>query len=160
LERLRFIAAARRLGFALADVRALLAARESGAQPCARVLQALDTQLATINQRIAELLRLRADLQHLRGIGAPLQHPEPNRVGLRVWLEPAGAIGLEAVRDRPAAPRALLGAIAVVRIGTLADLIHVVEGVAIAHDRRADDVPHVLRLGCLVCGGKALLNTR
>lgn len=28
----------------------------------------------------------------------------------------------------------------------------VVEGVATAHDRRADDLPHVLRLRCLVCG--------
>ncbi len=66
LERLRFIASARSLGFALADVGELLDARDAGDAPCERVLDALDTQLATLDQRIANLLALRDDLRHLR----------------------------------------------------------------------------------------------
>lgn len=49
LERLRFIASARSLGFALADIGALLAARDAGDAPCERVLDALDAQLATLD---------------------------------------------------------------------------------------------------------------
>lgn len=66
LERLRFIASARSLGFALADIAELLAARDAGDAPCERVLEALDAQLATLDQRIADLLALREDLRALR----------------------------------------------------------------------------------------------
>lgn len=69
LERLRFIASARSLGFALADVGELLAARDAGNAPCERVLDALDAQLATLDRRIADLLTLRDDLRHLRAEG-------------------------------------------------------------------------------------------
>nr|WP_254150809.1 hypothetical protein [Candidatus Chloroploca mongolica] len=53
----------------------------------------------------------------------PLQHPEQDRVGLRIRLEPAGAIGLEAVRDWATAPLALLGTKAMALVGALARLI-------------------------------------
>lgn len=66
LERLRFIASARSLGFALADIGELLAARDAGDAPCERVLEALDAQLATLDRRIADLLALREDLRALR----------------------------------------------------------------------------------------------
>lgn len=69
LERLHFIASARSLGFALLDIGELLAARDAGDAPCERVLDALDTQLATLDQRIADLLALRDDLRHLRAEG-------------------------------------------------------------------------------------------
>lgn len=69
LERLRFIVSARSLGFALADVAELLAARDAGDAPCQRVLDALDVQLVKLDQRIADLLVLREDLQHLRTEG-------------------------------------------------------------------------------------------
>jgi MerR family copper efflux transcriptional regulator len=69
LDRLRFIASARSLGFALADVGELLAARDAGDAPCERVLDALDAQLATLDRRIADLLALRDDLRHLRAEG-------------------------------------------------------------------------------------------
>lgn len=72
LERLRFIASARSLGFTVADIGALLAARDTGDAPCAHVLAALDTQLATLDQRLANLVTLRADLQHLRSVGEAL----------------------------------------------------------------------------------------
>ncbi|HMQ32935.1 MAG TPA: heavy metal-responsive transcriptional regulator [Chloroflexaceae bacterium] len=69
LERLRFIVSARSLGFALADIGALLAARDAGQAPCERVLDALDAQLASLDRRITDLLALREDLQHLRAEG-------------------------------------------------------------------------------------------
>lgn len=69
LERLRFIASARSLGFALTDIGALLAARDVGEAPCERVLDALDVQLATLDRRIADLLALRDDLRQLRAEG-------------------------------------------------------------------------------------------
>jgi DNA-binding transcriptional MerR regulator len=69
LERLRFIASARSLGFALADIGELLAARDAGDAPCERVLDALDAQLATLDRRIADLLALRDDLRYLRAEG-------------------------------------------------------------------------------------------
>jgi len=69
LERLRFIASARSLGFALADIGALLAARDQGRAPCERMLDALGTQLVSLDRRIADLLALREDLRRLRTEG-------------------------------------------------------------------------------------------
>lgn len=69
LERLRFIAGARSLGFALADIHALLLARDEGNAPCERVLHRLDTQLVALDRRIADLLALREELRRLRAEG-------------------------------------------------------------------------------------------
>ena len=69
LDRLRFIASARSLGFGLADISELLVARDSGEQPCERVLDALDAQLVSLDRRIADLLALREDLRALRAEG-------------------------------------------------------------------------------------------
>lgn len=69
LDRLRFIASARSLGFSLADISELLAARDRDDAPCARVLTALDAQITTLDRRIADLLALREDLRHLRREG-------------------------------------------------------------------------------------------
>lgn len=69
LDRLRFIASARSLGFSLAEIRDLLAARDMDEAPCERVLKALDTQLIALDRRIADLFALREDLCHLRTEG-------------------------------------------------------------------------------------------
>jgi DNA-binding transcriptional MerR regulator len=69
LDRLRFIASARSLGFTLSDISDLLIARDSGEAPCERVLDALDAQLVSLDQRIADLLALREDLRALRAEG-------------------------------------------------------------------------------------------
>lgn len=79
LERLRFIASARSLGFSLADVAEILAARDQGIAPCDRVLMVLDEQLATINHRIADLLALRDHLRAIRDEGA--QRPRDDIAG-------------------------------------------------------------------------------
>jgi len=80
IERLRFIASARSLGFSLADVAEILTAREQGIAPCDRVLELLDTQLQQLDQRIADLLALRDDLRTIRTEGA--QRPRDDVAGM------------------------------------------------------------------------------
>ena len=76
VERLRFIASARSLGFALREIVEILAARDQGIAPCNRVLGTLDSQLATLDQRIADLLTLREDLYRIRTLGAELSRDD------------------------------------------------------------------------------------
>lgn len=71
-ERLRLIASARSLGFSLNDITNILAARDAGIAPCDRVLDTLDHHIRAIEQRIADLLRLRDTLSELRQSGSAL----------------------------------------------------------------------------------------
>ncbi len=71
-ERLRFIAGARSLGFALVDIADMLAARDGGEAACRRVLKTLDQRLIEIDRRIADLVALRETLTQLRREGAAL----------------------------------------------------------------------------------------
>ena len=72
VERLRFIASARALGLTLAEIAAILAARDQGSAPCARVLAALDGRLADLDRRLAAMVALRENLAQLRQAGAAL----------------------------------------------------------------------------------------
>ncbi|WP_339462874.1 MerR family transcriptional regulator [Pseudomonas sp. EA_105y_Pfl2_R69] len=58
LQRLRFIARARRLGFSLKDVQAILARAESGSAPCGEVRDLLGNRLAALQAHIDECQRL------------------------------------------------------------------------------------------------------
>ncbi len=58
LRRLRFIARARRLGFSLKDVQAILARADSGTAPCGEVRDLLSERLGTLEAHIAECQRL------------------------------------------------------------------------------------------------------
>ena len=72
IARLRFIASARGLGIGLTEIATILAARDQGVPPCDQLLGTLDTQLAALDQRIADLLALREDLHRIRTLGAEL----------------------------------------------------------------------------------------
>ncbi len=72
VERLRFIASARSLGFSLDDIAEILAARDNGIAPCQRVLDAVAQRLTEIDHRIADLLALRDILKRLQSEGAVL----------------------------------------------------------------------------------------
>ena len=72
VERLRYIASARSLGFSLADIIEFLTARDQGTLPCQRVLDSLDGRLTDIDRRIADLLALRDTLNRIRSDGAAL----------------------------------------------------------------------------------------
>ena len=63
LKRLRFIRRAKALGFSLIDIRALLALSDE--RSVAKVKRAAELKLADIEQRIAELERIRAGLHRL-----------------------------------------------------------------------------------------------
>ena len=63
LKRLRFIARARRLGFSLKDVQAILARADSGAEPCAEVRELLGERLHALEAHIAECQRLAGVMQ-------------------------------------------------------------------------------------------------
>jgi DNA-binding transcriptional MerR regulator len=72
IERLRFIASARSLGFGLADIGEFLAARDADTLPCKRVLDSFDERIQDINRRIADLMALRETLTRVRKDGAAL----------------------------------------------------------------------------------------
>lgn len=63
LRRLRFIRRAKALGFSLADIRALLSLSDE--RNVAKVKRAAEARLADVEQRLAELERIRNGLQAL-----------------------------------------------------------------------------------------------
>lgn len=63
IDRMRFIQGAQRLGLRLADVRELLALRETGECPCEPAATLLRQRLAEINEQITNLVALREQLQ-------------------------------------------------------------------------------------------------
>lgn len=65
VELLAFIKAAQRLGITLDEIGEILAFRDRGEQPCAYVRQVLRRQVAEIDERIADLKRLRGELTAL-----------------------------------------------------------------------------------------------
>lgn len=66
VERVRFIAGARRLDFSLDAIAEFLAARDEGRLPNQRVLDLLDQHVAEVDRRIADLLALREMLDCIR----------------------------------------------------------------------------------------------
>lgn len=64
-DRLRFIKHARDLGFAVDDVRALLALAAEPDRPCGRADEIARTQLAAVDRKIAQLRRLKGELQRM-----------------------------------------------------------------------------------------------
>jgi len=63
--RLTFIKTAQHLGLSLDEIREVLALREAGTPPCEHVRGVLRQQVRDISRRIADLRRLRQDLQTL-----------------------------------------------------------------------------------------------
>jgi Cd(II)/Pb(II)-responsive transcriptional regulator len=66
VERLRTIRGCRALDLSLDEIRALLAQVDGSARDCAGIDRAIDEHLAHVDERIAALQRLRAQLQELR----------------------------------------------------------------------------------------------
>ncbi len=64
--RLAFIKTAQRLGLSLTEIGEILAFKERGERPCGYVLSVLEAQLAGMDRRIGELVRLRAELVALK----------------------------------------------------------------------------------------------
>lgn len=69
VDRLKFIAGARRLDFSLNDIGEILALRDRREAPCRFVLDLLQQKADAISQRISELQRLEAELRQLYTLG-------------------------------------------------------------------------------------------
>ncbi|MFD5700266.1 heavy metal-responsive transcriptional regulator [Streptomyces lasiicapitis] len=63
--RLAFIRDAQHAGLTLAEIRGILALRDSGEAPCGHVTDLIDEHLEEINRRMAELRKTRAALRDL-----------------------------------------------------------------------------------------------
>ena len=64
-QRLWFIRRAQGLGLSLREIAAILAVRDAGVAPCRHVRVLAETKVAELDQRIAELHHLRAELNQL-----------------------------------------------------------------------------------------------
>jgi DNA-binding transcriptional MerR regulator len=69
VNRVRFVAGARRLEFSLDDITEILALRDRQEAPCRVVLDLLEEKAAEVRQRIAELQRLETELRELQALG-------------------------------------------------------------------------------------------
>ncbi len=79
-DRLAFIANAQVAGFTLAEIRSVLAIRDSGDPPCRHVATLIGLHLAQVERRIAELTRTHdvlIDLQRRAAAINPADCPEP-----------------------------------------------------------------------------------
>lgn len=79
VELLTFVKAAQRLGLRLDEIRKILDFRERGERPCGYVRDVLRREVAEINERIAELQRLRAELTALDRLADELPEPDEPR---------------------------------------------------------------------------------
>jgi MerR family mercuric resistance operon transcriptional regulator len=81
LDRMLFIRGAQRLGLRLAEIRELLAVRDTGVCPCGPAETLLSQHIGEIDREIARLARLRADLAGmvagLSGPSGPCPDPVP-----------------------------------------------------------------------------------
>ena len=62
LERLAFIKRAQMLGFSLDEIRQIIAERQAGHSPCARVREIVRRRLAELDERMKEMRRYRREL--------------------------------------------------------------------------------------------------
>lgn len=69
VARLQFVAGARALDFSLDDIAEILALRDRREAPCRAVLNLLQEKEEEISRRIAELKRLKVELQQLYTLG-------------------------------------------------------------------------------------------
>ena len=78
VERLRFVAGARRLDFTLDDIAEILALRDRREAPCRVVLNLLQEKADEIHQRVAELKQLEDELRqlHAEGLKFPVDDVE------------------------------------------------------------------------------------
>jgi DNA-binding transcriptional MerR regulator len=80
--RLEFIRGAQATGLTLGEIRSVVALRDRGETPCARVLDLITTRQADIDERIRELERLRTELRRLAARARRLDPAEcdPRRI--------------------------------------------------------------------------------
>lgn len=100
LERLRFIAAARALGFSLKDVAEFLRARDDHQLPCQRVLDSLETRVAELDRRIADMVALRATLTGIQAQAKNLPRAQTAQEECVCYLLPVNHIEESKRKDK------------------------------------------------------------
>lgn len=76
VRRLGFVKQAQTLGFSLEEIREILEIQDGGRAPCPRVRELADAHVRSLDERIEDLMRLRADLEKLRrAAGSPEHDP-------------------------------------------------------------------------------------
>jgi DNA-binding transcriptional MerR regulator len=86
IERLRFIQGCQRLGLRLADIRDLLAVRDTGACPCEPAEELLRRRIAEIDAELARLAALRAEMLAMAARLPAADCPPPP--GATSWCPP------------------------------------------------------------------------
>ena len=88
--RLEFVRAAQAVGLTLGEIREVIGFRERGEVPCGHVLDVILHHAAEVDRRIAELQRLRADLDRLAHRARTLDSADcPESVVCHLLLSPA-----------------------------------------------------------------------
>ena len=77
VDRLRFVQGAQRLGLRLADVRSLLAVRDTGTCPCEPAEDLLRRRLAEVDAEITRLVALRAEMAAMADALPAADCPQP-----------------------------------------------------------------------------------
>ena len=89
LDRLSFVRAAQAVGLTLGQIREVIAFRDQGEPPCALVLELIQRRSAELGARIAEMRRIKAELDHLAERARSLR-PEDCLEGTVCHLIPTG----------------------------------------------------------------------
>jgi DNA-binding transcriptional MerR regulator len=87
IERLRFVRQARSLELPLDDIREIVALREEGEAPCPYVREVIAREAEAIEERIGQLVTLRAELLRLHQLAAELPDNPPSETGVCHILE-------------------------------------------------------------------------
>ena len=77
-ERLKFIAAAKQLGFTLAEIEEILDHAVHGDSPCPMVREIVEKRVAENKEKIRELKRLQARLENAIKMWASMKNSEPD----------------------------------------------------------------------------------
>ncbi|HZU06640.1 MAG TPA: heavy metal-responsive transcriptional regulator [Chloroflexota bacterium] len=101
-ERLRFITQAKALGLTLEEIREILALRQQGQSPCARVLALLDRKLAELDAQLRLLADLRQELAALRERAAATATTEAPVCGIIEHHAPERAAAPQGLASRAA----------------------------------------------------------
>lgn len=90
LERLRFVRAAQAVGLTLGEIREIVELRERGKTPCTHVTDLLQRRADEIEERIAELGRMRTELRRLARRARSLDPRDCDPTRVCHVIEPGG----------------------------------------------------------------------
>lgn len=91
VDRLRFLRSAQDAGLTLAEIRSILAVRDSGEAPCRHTRELLKSKSAEVEVRLQELARLQRDLDRLVAVARDMDPRECRPGDICSIIAPRGA---------------------------------------------------------------------